>query len=103
MELWPFDYKTLRHHQFEWHRLVGATSGDPVPEEIDDLQELTFAGLDQGWAPHIMLGLNVREMPTGLTRIGNVIRLTMTTLTNYDDFIINPEDDDGSLDDTSPT
>jgi hypothetical protein len=100
MELWPFDSRTLRHHEFEWHRLVGATSAEPVPEDLGDLQELTFAGLDEGWAPHIMLGVNVREMPTGLTRIGNVIRLTMTTLTNYEDFIIRPEDEVDSLDDT---
>lgn len=69
---------------------VGATHSDPLPEEVGDLQELTFDGLNEGWAPMIILGVNVPEMPTGLTQIGNVIRLTMTTLANYESFFSGP-------------
>lgn len=93
LERWPFNSWTRRHHEHEWHRLVGATSNDPAPEAIGDLQVLTFAGLDEGWAPMIHIGANLREMPTGLQRTGNLIRLTMTELANYGDFLITPDED----------
>lgn len=96
MELWPFDSWTVRHHEYEWHRLVGATFEDPKPGDLGDLQELTFAGLDEDWSPIIYVG-NVREMPTGLTRVGSEIRLAMTTLTNYEDFVLGPGDEDYSV------
>lgn len=57
MEMWPFDSWMLRHHEHEWFRLVGATHSDPLPEQVGDLQELTFDGLNEGWAPMVILGV----------------------------------------------
>jgi len=92
MELWPFDRRTLRSHDREWHRLVSATSDDPDPQEVGDLQLVNTAVIGAGWCPVLTLALNLREFPTGLWRDGKVIGLTMHSLTNYEDFIIKPED-----------
>jgi hypothetical protein len=44
---------------------------------VGDLQVFDAAALGGGWCPPLMAVINMYEMPTGLTREGITIRLTM--------------------------
>jgi hypothetical protein len=82
----PFDSRTRVAHQFEWQRLVSATTGDPVPEELPDLQAFDPRCLDGGWSPPLMWMLNMKEFPTGLRRTGPGIQLTLRAPSNFEAF-----------------
>jgi len=88
MESWPFDHKTRLAHAHEWHRLITATDGNPAPDELGDLQAADGSTLAAGWHPPVGIILNMREFPTGLRRIGRVIRLTMEPPQDYQDHFI---------------
>jgi Protein of unknown function (DUF4238) len=91
MEQWPFDYKTLVAHDRDWHRLVSATAGDPLPNKLPDLQVFDPRCMAGGWCPPVVFALNMKEFPTGLRHAGRGIRLTLKTPDNYEDFFIRGE------------
>lgn len=88
MERWPFDHRTRVTHDQDWHRLVSATSGDPVPSELPDLQVFDPSCIAGGWCPPIVHTVNMTELPTGLRLVGRGIRLALKTPDNYDDYFI---------------
>ncbi|SRR6266536_1275469 len=92
MDSWPFDHKTRVAHAQDWDRLVSATAGNPAPGDLGDLQTVDPKSLAGGWCPPVGLIVNMREFPTGLKRIGNVIRLTLDTPPDYRDYFIRPVD-----------
>lgn len=92
MESWPFDHKTLVAHAKDWHRLITATADDLAPDELGDLQAIDPIVLARGWCPPAELIINMREFSSGLTRIGNVIRLSLETPPNYRDYFIRAKD-----------
>jgi hypothetical protein len=90
MESWPVDYKTKVAHSRDWHRLITATAGNRTPDDLDDLQAVDPKALAVGWCPPVGIAVNMREFPTGLKRIGNLIRLTLDTPPDYQDYFIRP-------------
>jgi hypothetical protein len=77
MEGWPFDQATKVAHDRDWHRLVSATTEEPTPDDIGDLQDIDAEKLARTWCPPIFLTLNMAEQPTGLRCSGDSIRLTL--------------------------
>jgi hypothetical protein len=94
MERWPFDHATLVAHLRDWHRLISATADEPTPDALEDLQNVDVAKLARGWCPTVIMTLNMIELPTGLSRSGNLIRLTLRKPDNYKDYFIPPDADD---------
>jgi tetratricopeptide (TPR) repeat protein len=94
MESWPFEGKTLRAHAWDWHRLISATAANLAPDELGDLHNIDIEALAKGWCPPIGIILNMREFPTGLARVGNMIELTMETPLGPEDYsaeMVDPE------------
>jgi hypothetical protein len=91
MDSWPIGYKARLAHAQEWHRLVSATATNPPPDAVNDLQSVDPRILAMGWCPPVGIGLNIREFPTGLKRVGNVIRLSLEIPANYQDYFIRPD------------
>jgi hypothetical protein len=92
MDSWPIDYKTRVAHARDWHRLISATVDNSAPDELGNLQAVEPRALAAGWCPPVGVVINMREFPTGLTRIGNVIRLTLDTPPNFQDYFIRAEE-----------
>jgi hypothetical protein len=88
LERWPFDHRTLVAHDRDWHRLVSATTGDPHPDELPDLQMFDPSCMADGWCPPVVVTLNMTEFPTGLRRVGNSIRLALKRPDNYEAFFV---------------
>lgn len=94
MERWPFDHATLVAHDRDWHRLISATADEPAPDSLGDLQNINVVKLSKAWCPPVIMTLNMAELPTGLRRSGNSIRLTVRKPDNYDDYFLRPDTDD---------
>jgi Protein of unknown function (DUF4238) len=92
MDSWPVDYRTRVAHARDWHRLITATADRRPPSGLDDLQKVDPDALAGGWCPPIGIALNMREFPTGLKLIGNLIWLALYTPANYQDYSIRPVD-----------
>jgi hypothetical protein len=89
MDSWPFDYKARVAHARDWHRLVTATAGNPAPCDLGDLETVDPKSLAAGWCPPVRVSLNMRRhFPTGLKRVGSLIRLTLDTPPDYHDYFI---------------
>lgn len=93
MERWPFDHATLVAHDREWHRLISATADESAPDALGDLQNIDVAKLSRAWCPPVIMTLNMAELPTGLRRSGNSIRLTLEKPDNYNDYFLRPDVD----------
>jgi len=85
---WPFDYKTLKSHERDWHRLVTATADELPPNELGNLQKVDPKALAAGWCPPVSFTINMREFPTGLRLVDNKIWLTLETPTDYSKYFI---------------
>jgi hypothetical protein len=88
MERWPFDHATLVAHLRDWHRLISATANEPTPDALGNLHNVDVSKLSRGWCPPVIMTLNMMELPTGLRRSGNLIRLTLRKPDNYKDYFI---------------
>ncbi len=88
MEQWPFDHQTLVAHDRDWHRLVTATTSEPRPDELPDLQVFDPSCMVGSWCPPVVVTLNMSEFPTGLRRVGNSIRLALNMPDDYEAFFI---------------
>jgi hypothetical protein len=88
MDAWPFDHRTRLAHAKDWHRLLTATADNLAPDELGDLQAIDPAVLASSWCPPVGVLLNVRQFPTGLSSINNVIRLTLDTPADYEGHIM---------------
>jgi len=85
METWPFTHRVLVAHDLEWHRLVSATAGDVRPDMVTDLQSVNWSLLSRAYLPSPVLTINQTiEMPTGLSRRGGNIQLSLHELENYE-------------------
>lgn len=90
MERWPIDPRTLRAHAREWHRLLSVAVNNPSPDDLTDLQRVDLNALAMRWYPPVGVLINMRDFPTGLKRVGNVIWLSLDTPMNYGDYLIRP-------------
>ena len=91
MDSWPIGPKVRVAHAREWHRLVSATATNPPPDAVNDLQSVDPRALAMGWCPPVGVVLNMREFPTGLKRVSNVIRLSLEMPANYQDYFFRPD------------
>jgi hypothetical protein len=93
MESWPFDHQTRVAHVRDWHRLISATAANAPPDQLPDLQQVDYDQLGNGWCPPLVVTMNMTEMPTGLSRVGNTIRLSLDKPANYERHFIRREDE----------
>jgi hypothetical protein len=87
----PLDHATLVAHDRDWHRLISATADEPAPDNLGDMQDVDVGKLARAWCPPVLLTLNMAELPTGLKRSENSIRLTLEKPNNYDDYFLRPD------------
>jgi hypothetical protein len=90
MERWPIDAKTLRAHTREWHRLLTIAVNNPSPDDLTDLHRIDLNVLAMRWCPPVGVLINMRDFPTGLKRVGNIIWLSLDNPMNYEDYLIRP-------------
>ncbi len=65
---------------------MSATADNSAPDGLGDLQAVDPTALAKGWCPPVMLALNMRDFPTGLRLVGDVIWLTMEAPRNYESY-----------------
>jgi hypothetical protein len=82
---WPRS-KVLRAHEFEWHRVVTATSKKSSKLTQRDLQRKDWDVIAKDWFPQpVIYPLNLRDFPTGLLLRGDKIYLGMTEIPGFTD------------------
>jgi hypothetical protein len=87
MDSWPFDHRTRLAHAREWHRLMTVAIRNTPPDDLVDLQYVDWKALAMDWYPPAGVILNMREFPSGLTRVGNVIGLNLDMPVNYEEYL----------------
>lgn len=82
---WP-NSKVLRAHEFEWHRVVTATSKKSSRLTQHDLQHKDWDVIAKDWFPQpVIFPVNLRDFPSGLLLRGDKIYLAMTEVPGFTD------------------